>query len=76
MRLVLLGVKVLALPDVSRQVAEHGGEVMVAAPAGGGRLPKLAAAHDATESLACGLLQTERGAAPKRDAVIFVQATT
>jgi hypothetical protein len=37
--LVLLGVKVLALPDVSRQVAEHGGEVMVAAAAGGGRLP-------------------------------------
>jgi len=38
-RLVLLGVEVFALPDVSGHVAEHGGEVMVAAAAGGGSLP-------------------------------------
>jgi hypothetical protein len=38
-RLVLLDVRVLALPDVPRQVAKHGCEVMVAAAAGGRRLP-------------------------------------
>jgi len=74
-RLVLLGVKVLALPDISRQVAEHGGVVVVAPAAGGGSLPQLAAADDATESLTFGL-QRGRGAAPKRGAVIFDQATT
>jgi hypothetical protein len=47
-RLFLLGMKVLARPDVSRQVAEHGGVVMVAAPPGRGGLAKLAAADDAT----------------------------
>jgi sugar (pentulose or hexulose) kinase len=38
-RLVLVGVRVLAFPDIPRQVAKHGGEVMVAAAALGGRLP-------------------------------------
>ncbi len=38
-RLVLLHVRVLALPDIPRQIAKHGCEVMVAAAAGGGRLP-------------------------------------
>ncbi len=38
-RLVLVCVWVLALPDIPRQVAKHGCEVMVAAAAGGGRLP-------------------------------------
>ena len=61
---ILLGVKVLALPDISGHVAEHGGEVVVAAAAG-----------CATESLTFGL-QRGRGAAPKRGAVIFDQATT
>ena len=36
---ILLGVKVLALPDISGHVAEHGGEVVVAAAAGCGSLP-------------------------------------
>lgn len=48
MRLLLLGMKVPARPDVPRQVAEHGGVVMVAAPPGHGGLAKLAAADDAT----------------------------
>ena len=47
-RLFLLGVKVLALPNVPLQVAEHGGVVMVAAPTGRGGLAKHAAADDAT----------------------------
>jgi len=46
-RLFLFMVKVLALPDVSPQVAEHGGVVMVAAPTRRGGLAKLAAADDA-----------------------------
>ncbi len=48
---------------------------MVAAAARGGSLPQLTAADDATESLTFGL-QRGRGAAPKRGAVIFDQATT
>ena len=75
MCLILVGVKVLALPDISRQVAQHGGVMVVAAAAGGGSLPQLAAADDATESLTFGL-QRRSGAAPKRGAVIFDQATT
>jgi len=47
MRLFLPGVKMLALPDVPPQVAEHGGVVMVAAPTRRGDLSKLAAADDA-----------------------------
>ena len=47
MRIFLLVVKVLALPDVPPQVAEHGGVVMVAAPTRRGGLAKLAAADDA-----------------------------
>ena len=74
MGLVLLGVTVLALPDVPRQVAEDAYEVMVAAATGRGCLPKLAAAHDATESLTLGL-PPERSAAPKRGAVGFRQTT-
>jgi hypothetical protein len=50
-RLVLLRVTVLAHPDVAGLVAEHGGEVMVAAATGRGGLAKLAAAHYAAESL-------------------------
>jgi len=46
-RIFLLGVKVLALPDVPPQVAKHGGVVMVAAPTRRGGLAKLAAADDA-----------------------------
>jgi hypothetical protein len=65
-RLILLRVNVVTLPDVPRKVAEHCDEVMVPAPAGGGSLAKLAAAHDAPDG----------GAAPKRGAVIFDQATT
>ena len=75
MGLVLVGVRVLALPDIPRQVAKHCGEVMVAPAAGGGRLSQLAAADDATESLTFGL-HRGRGAAPKRGALVFDQATT
>ena len=75
MRLVLVGVRVLALPDIPRQVAKHRGEVMMAPAAGGGRLPQLAAADNATESLTFGL-HRGRGAAPKRGALIVDQATT
>jgi hypothetical protein len=73
-RLFLLGVKVLALPDVSRQVAEHASVVMVAATTGCGYLPKFAAANDATESLTRGVPPGE-GAAPKHDAIIFFGQT-
>ena len=38
-RLVLLCVRVLALPDIPREIAKHGCEVVVAAAARGGRLP-------------------------------------
>jgi len=74
-RFVLLGVRVLALPHISRQVSEDCGEVMMASAAGGGRLPQLAAADDATESFTFGF-KRGGGAAPKRGAVIFDQATT
>ena len=75
MRLVLLDVRVLALPDIPRQIAKHGCEVMVAAAAGGRRLAQLTAAYDATKSLTFGL-NSGRGAAPERGALIFDQATT
>ena len=74
-RSILLDVGVLALPDVPSYVAEHGDVVMVAAAADGGSLPKLASADDATEALALGR-KSGGGAAPKRSAVIFNQATT
>jgi hypothetical protein len=73
-RLFLLGVKVLALPDVPRQVAEHAGVVMVAAATGRGGFPELAAANNATESLARSM-PPEGGAARKRDAIIFFDQT-
>jgi hypothetical protein len=71
-RRFLLDVKVLALPDISGQVAEHGREVMVAAATGGGGFAEHAAANDATEALMIGV-PPESGAAPKRGAVIFGQ---
>ncbi len=74
MRFFLVGVRVLALPDVPGQVTQHAREVMVAASAGRGCFTKLAAADDSTESLALGLLN-KRGAAPKRGAVIRRQTT-
>jgi len=37
-RLVLIDVKVLALPDVAHKIAEDGGVVMVAAATGSGGL--------------------------------------
>jgi len=74
-RLILVGVRVLALPDIPREIAKHGCEVMVASTAGGGRLPQLAAADDAPESLTLGL-HRGRGAAHERGAFIFDQATT
>ena len=73
MGVFLLRVKVLALPDIAREVAEDAGEVMVAPPTGRWGLPKLAAAHDATESLLRGGLLERRGAAPKRGASVFDQ---
>jgi hypothetical protein len=74
-RLVLVGVKVFALPDIPGQVPKNGGEVVVAPAAGGGRLPQLAAADDATESLTFGF-HRGGGAAPKHGALVFDQATT
>ena len=47
MCLVLVGVRVLALPDIPRQVAKHRGEVMVAAAAFGRSFAQLAAADHA-----------------------------
>lgn len=73
-RLFLLGVKVLALPDISLEVAENASVVMVAAATRCWDLPKLAAADDATEPLT-HRVPPEGGAAPKRDAVIFDQTT-
>jgi hypothetical protein len=49
--LVLLGMSVLALPDVPREVAEDAGEVVVAPATGSGSLAKHAAADYATEPL-------------------------
>ena len=72
MRLFLLMVKVLALPDVPPQVAEHGGVVMVAAPTRRGGLAKLASADDAAQTLVKG---GDSGAAPKRSSIIFGQRT-
>jgi hypothetical protein len=69
---ILLGMNVLALPNVSRKVAEDSGVVMVAAATGRGAFPQHAAADDATESLGVGPAH-DRGAAPKRGAVIFDQ---
>ena len=69
---ILLGVKVLTLPDVPAQVAEDAGVVMVAACAGSWFLPKHATADDSTESLV-RCMPPEGGAAPKRDALIFGQ---
>lgn len=74
MRLFLLGVWVVALPDIPLEVAEDAGVVMVAAATAGRYLPKLAAADDATESLT-HRVPPEGGAAPKRDAIIFDQTT-
>ena len=73
MRVFLLRVKVLALPDVAREVAEDAGEVMVASPTGCWCLPKLAAVHDATKPLVRARLFKRRGAAPKRGASVFDQ---
>ena len=73
-RLFLVGVRVLALPNIPLEVAEDAGVVMVAAATGRRDLPKLAAADDPTESLTHGV-PAERGAAPKRDAIIFDQTT-
>jgi hypothetical protein len=53
-RLVLLSVTVFALPEVAGLVAEHGGEVMVAAATSRGGLAKLAAANYPAESLTLG----------------------
>jgi hypothetical protein len=69
---ILLGMNVFALPNVPRKVAEDPGVVMVAPATGSGTLPQHAAPDDATESLAVGLAP-DRGAAPKRGAVIFDQ---
>ena len=74
-RCFLFDVRVLALPHIPRYVAEHGNVVMMAAAADSGSLPKLASADDATEALTLGV-QRGGGAAPKRGAVIFDQATT
>ena len=71
-RLVLPGMNVLALPDVPREVAEDAGVVMVAAATGRPRFPKLAAADNRAESLTWGM-PPDRGAAPKRGAIIFDQ---
>ena len=76
MRVFLLRVKVLALPDIAREVAEDAGEVMVAPPTGRWGLPKLAAAHDATKSLVRDRLPKRWGAAPKPGAHVFDQTTT
>ena len=75
MRLVLVGVTVLALPHVPRYVAEHGGEVMVAAAAASRSLAKLAAADHAAESFALGS-EPGWGAAQDRGALSSRQATT
>src|SRR5690349_7479159 len=56
-RLFLLGVKVLALPDVPLEVAEDAGVVMVTAATGRMGLPKHAAVDDGTESLRRAQLQ-------------------
>ena len=75
MRLFPFAVQVFALPHVSDEVAEDAGVVMVAAAAGRGGLPELAAANDATESLTPGITRGG-GAAPKRGAISFGQTTT
>jgi hypothetical protein len=49
--LVLLGMNVVALPDVPREVAEDAGEVVVAPATGSGSLAKHAAANDSAEPL-------------------------
>ena len=69
---ILLGVKVIALPDVPPQVAEDAGVVVVATCAAGRLLSEHATADDATESL-MRCVPPEGGAAPKRDALIFSQ---
>lgn len=74
MRLFLLGVWVVALPDIPLEVAEDAGVVMVSAATACRDLPKLAAADDPTESLT-HRVPPEGGAAPKRDAIIFDQTT-
>jgi hypothetical protein len=73
--LVLLGVNVVALPDVPREVAEDAGEVVVAPAAGGGSLAQHAAADDATESLVPGMQIRAGGAAPRRGAISIGQTT-
>jgi hypothetical protein len=73
-RVFLVRVRVLARPDVAGQVAEHGGEVVVAAAAGRRRLAQLAAAHDAAKTLTF-LTPPEIGAAPKRGASLFGHRT-
>jgi hypothetical protein len=72
MRRILIGMDVFALPNVPREVAEDSGVVMVAAATGRGAFPQHAPTDDATESLAVGPA-SDRGAAPKRGAVIFDQ---
>jgi hypothetical protein len=73
--LVLLGVYVVALPDVPREVAEDAGEVVVAAATCGGSLAQHAAADDATEPLVLWMQIRAGGAAPKRGAISFGQTT-
>jgi hypothetical protein len=71
---LLLRMRVLALPDVPGQVAKHSGEVMVAPATGRGDLAKLAAADYAAESLTLSP-GVERGAAPKRGAWLLGHRT-
>lgn len=73
-RRLLRSVKVVALPDVPCQIPQHPDVVMVAAAAGRGGLAKLAAANDATKSLML-VVRRQRGAAPKRGAVMIGQRT-
>ena len=75
MRLVLVGVRVVALPHVPGNVAEHCGEVMVAAATDGRSLAKLAATDHASESFSLGS-EPGWGAAKDRGALSSRQATT
>ena len=75
MSLILVGVAVLALPDIAHQVAQDTGEVMVAPATPRWCNPKLAAGNDATEAfVGSGQLELS-GAAPKRGASVFAQTT-
>jgi len=72
---VLLGVNVVALPDVPREVAENAGEVVVPPATGGGSLSEHAAAHYAAEPFVLWMQTHAGGAAPKRGASSFGQTT-